>query len=106
MIQRIMMPAILAVLALNGCSFIKLTPDGKKARVLSTEEVSTCRELGQLSVATRLIFPRPGSSIQQELIALGRNNAVTMGGDTIVPESADIDGRQIFNVYKCVDPNG
>jgi hypothetical protein len=36
--------------------------------------------------------------------ALARNSAADMGGDTVVPVSEIQDGKQTFEVYKCVNP--
>jgi hypothetical protein len=35
------------------------------------------------------------------LVALARNEAALMGGDTVVAESPVKDGRQLFGVYRC-----
>jgi hypothetical protein len=35
------------------------------------------------------------------LLQLGQNNAVELGGDTLVKDAAPEFGKQIFAVYKC-----
>ena len=107
MIQRAIIFTILTVFTLGGCVFVGLTPEGEKIRLLTLDEVETCRKLGRVSVATVVVVPRPKSVVREELLLLGRNNAVGIGGDTIVAETPDIaGGRQAFSIYKCVDPNG
>jgi len=79
-----------------------------KVRVLSPEEVSSCRELGKTNTSvtpTALGIPRPAKTIKSELESIGRNSAANMGGDTIVPLTVIDNGMQSFQVYKCVDPN-
>ena len=92
-----------------GCATPKLSTGGDKIRVLSPDEVSTCRELGKTtaSVLNKVVgINRPLESIEEELETLSRNSASNMGGDTIVPLTVVEDGQRTFQVYKCIDPNG
>ena len=41
--------------------------------------------------------------MQDELLRLARNEAGSMGGNAIVPESVIEEGRQTFGVYSCPD---
>jgi hypothetical protein len=47
------------------------------------------------------ILARGDSKVRGELITLARNEAATMGGDSIVAESPAVQGRQTFGVYRC-----
>jgi hypothetical protein len=99
--------AVFALL-MSSCATVDLTTDGKKVRVLSPAEVSSCRELGKTNTsvtATALGVARPPETIKKELESIGRNSAANMGGDTVVPLTVIADGKQSFVVYKCVDPN-
>ncbi len=92
----------------TGCSFVEKTPDGEKVRVLALDEVKTCRKLGQTRVKVLdnlLGVARPPESIAEELRTEGGNSAGEMGGDTIVPVSEVVEGKQTFDIYKCIDPN-
>ncbi len=105
---RIFAFALITAIAVSGCAFVKKTQGGKKVRVLTTEEVQTCRKLGRTStsvLAKVAGVDRPIETVSQELETVGRNSASDMGGDTIVPESDIVDGKRTFGVYKCVDPN-
>ena len=96
---------VAAVLGLMACSWVKLTPDGDKVRVLSQSEVATCKKLGitTASVADKVAgMPRKETIIQDNLNILARNAAADMGGDTVVPSSPIQDGKQTFDVYRCV----
>ena len=108
MFVRTVLFTTFTLFALSGCAFVEKTPGGKKVRVLSKEEVTTCRKLGKTStsvLASVAGVARPPETIAQELETIGRNSGFDMGGDTIVAESDVEDGKRTFGVYKCVDPN-
>lgn len=96
-------------LLVMGFKWVKLTPAGEKVRVLEASEVSSCRKLGKTSVSVRAKLvgvKRKEKKVKRELQYQARNSASAdfEGGDTIVALSAVTDGRQKFDVYKCVDP--
>ncbi|MGH8502810.1 MAG: DUF4156 domain-containing protein [Gammaproteobacteria bacterium] len=88
-----------------GCQFVPLTPGGEKARVLSAAEVQQCKKVGNTTASVKgdvLGIKRQETVVAEELERLARNNAATMGGDTVVPASDIVRGSQLFNIYKCV----
>jgi len=96
-----------AGLSLIACSWVKLTPEGEKVRVLSEAEVHACKKLGktQVSVADKVAgLERKPHIVQENLQILARNAAADMGGDTVVPAAPEQDGKQVFNVYRCIGP--
>jgi len=96
-------------LFINGCASIEMSSGGEKVRVLSPNEVSSCKHLGRTnnSVTAKVAgVKRPIETIESELMTMGRNSASDMGGDTIVPLTVVTDGKQSFNIYKCVNPDG
>jgi hypothetical protein len=98
---------VAAVLSLMACSWVKLTPGGEKVRVLSETEVSTCKKIGKtvVNVADSVAgLERKEHVVKENLEALARNAAPDMGGDTVVPASPIVDGKQTFDVYRCVGP--
>jgi hypothetical protein len=97
----------MAVLLLQSCAWVKLTPEGEKVRVLDAGEVGGCREIGTTTSSVKADIAgvaRKESKVREELQALARNAAVDMNGDTVVPLGAPLDGRQVFAVYRCVNP--
>jgi hypothetical protein len=101
------LPVLLISLGLVACTWVKLTPEGEKVRVLSSTEVGSCKLKGQTTVALRdkvIGIERNEEKVSEELETLARNAATDLGGDTVVPASAISDGKQVFKVYKCVDP--
>lgn len=94
-------------MTLCACTWVKLTPGGEKVRVLSAAEVSSCKKLGKTTTTLKdkiAGVSRGEKKVKQEMEALARNTAADMGGDTVVPVSEITDGRQTFEVYKCVNP--
>lgn len=98
---------VAAVLGLMACSWVKLSPEGEKVRVLSQSEVASCKKIGKTiaNVADSVAgMQRKERIVQENLDVLARNAAAEMGGDTIVPASPIADGKQSFDVYRCVGP--
>lgn len=93
-------------LLLQACSWVELTPEGGKTRVLSASEVMNCKRLGTTTAITKAVVAgveRAPERVQEELEALARNSAAAdLKGDTIVPIGKPKDGKQVFEVYRCV----
>lgn len=99
---------ILTLLALaawlNACTWVPLTPEGETVRVARADEVRDCERKGEVAsiLKSRVAgFERKPGKVADELVALARNEAALMGGDTVVAESPVKDGRQMFGVYRC-----
>jgi hypothetical protein len=96
-------------LGLVACQFVPLTPGGEKARVLSAAEVQQCKKIGSSTASVKdnvLGIKRQETVMAEELSRLARNNAAAMGGDTVVPASNIVEGRQLFDIYKCIPGPG
>lgn len=100
--------SLLAVATVTaGCVFVQPTEEGKKVRVLTAAEVERCRSLGTLTsqVADHVgAIPREREAVADDVLVNAKNAAAEMHGDTIVPASALKDGKQTFNVYRCLLP--
>lgn len=97
--------SLLLVLTCSMCTWVKLTPEGEKVRVLDTTEVTHCKKLGKTRAMLKdkiAGVSRNAEKVEKELQTLARNSAVDMGGDTVVPVSEIEDGKQVFEVYRCV----
>lgn len=102
-----LLPIIFLALTLNACSWVDLTPEGKKVRVLSADEVKSCTKKGKTTVSIKADvagIDRKHEKVKEELEMLARNSAVDLKGDTVVPTSEIENGRQTFDVYRCVNP--
>ena len=92
---------------LSACTWVKLTPEGEKARVLSQTEVNSCKKLGKTMVSVKATiagFEREEEKVKKELETLARNHAMDLNGDTVVPLTEIKNGQQTFTVYRCINP--
>lgn len=105
--KKIMMAGAIGV-ALQACTWVDLTPEGGKTRVLSAAEVTHCTKVGTTTVSTTAEVAgvdRAPEYVQEELEALARNSAAAdLRGNTVVPVSKPKDGKQTFEVYRCINP--
>ena len=105
--SKIILILIFMSFAITACTWVKLTPEGEKVRVLSKDEVTSCRKLGKINTSLKdqiAGLDRSREKVQTEMETLARNSAPDMGGDTVVPVSEIENGKQVFEVYKCVGP--
>ena len=102
-----LLTGILIVVMISACSWVKLTPSGEKVRVLSISEVGSCKKLGKTKTMLKdkiAGIKRNAAKVKKEMETLARNSAADMAGDTVVPVSEIKDGEQVFDVYRCVNP--
>ena len=102
--KRLMFPLALSSLA-AACSWgIKLDSGGENVRVAWDGNVVGCRDAGQVTVSVLdHVGPvdRSGLKVSDELEILARNQAATLGADTIRPLGKPHDGAQDFGAYNC-----
>lgn len=105
--KKIIAAGVIGVL-LQACAWVELTPDGRKTRVLSAAEVANCTKLGTTTASLKADiagFERDPEKVREELEVLARNSAAAdLKGDTVVPVGAPKDGKQVFEVYRCINP--
>jgi len=97
--------AYFLLLNIVACTWVGVSPQGEKVRVLTAKEVSACERIGKTTVNTAAKLAglnRYAHKVQSELNTLARNSAVEIGGDTVVAVDAPVDGRQVFEVYRCM----
>lgn len=93
----------LALAAGPGCTWVELTEAGADVETGSSRAVAGCRLVGTVTARTRnrILVERSRAKVGEELMVLARNEAATLGGDTLVAAGPAHDGRQDFNVYRC-----
>ncbi|MBK8162875.1 MAG: DUF4156 domain-containing protein [Gammaproteobacteria bacterium] len=98
--------AVAIGMVLQACAWVELSPAGEKTRVLSAEEVTNCKRLGTTTASVKAEvagIERAPERVQEELESLARNSAAAdLKGDTVVPIGKPKDGKQVFEVYRCV----
>ena len=87
-----------------ACTWVKVQP-GAENVVLKTEaEVGQCKLLGTATGKTRAsvgFVSRSDRKVNTEVLNLARNEAASIGGNTLVTKTDLVDGRQTFSVYSC-----
>ncbi len=91
---------------LYGCAstFLKPTEGSQRVLLMKPNQIVQCHPLGTVSVnvVTKVgIYNRNPDDVNANLLQLGQNNAVELGGDTLVSEGTPEFGTQVFTVYKC-----
>jgi hypothetical protein len=95
---------VMIPLVMLGCTWVPLTPEGKKVRVFDAKQTESCKKLGQTTtsvLAKKGIITRDEEKVREELATLARNSAADMGGNIIVPISDIKNGERSFAVYSC-----
>jgi len=91
-------------LVIPGCTWVQLTQEGAKVRVLDAKQAESCKKLGQTTtsvLAKKGIIIRDEEKVSGELATLARNSAADMGGNVIVPINDIKNGERSFTVYSC-----
>jgi hypothetical protein len=96
----------LSVALLCGCanSFLKPAAGSERVLLMKANQVTHCQSLGKVNVnvVTKVgIYNRDADAVEANLLQLGQNNAIELGGDTLVKDLTPEFGKQIFAVYKC-----
>ena len=68
------------------------------------QQLFVFRRRDRLIVGRRLRIDRNREKVRKELETLARNHTDELNGDTIVPASAIENGKQTFDVYRCINP--
>lgn len=102
-VTRTVAGALLTALLLGGCTWVPLSDAGAGVHQATAAQVANCRQVGTVSSSTqdRIGFQRSRGKVGEELVVLARNEAASIGGDTIVAVGPPVDGRQDFTVYRC-----
>ena len=101
---RLFLSLLTTVFLFAACTWVKTTPEGANVRVAQASEITNCESKGEITASLKSRvggFERKPGKVAGELETLARNEAATMGGDTVVPSSPVKDGRQSFGVYRC-----
>jgi hypothetical protein len=92
------------ITTLTACSFVSLNPNAKDVIVLeNTDTLKQCKFLGNttVSVWNKAETFQSNTTVITQLDTLARNQAVTMGGNRVTPNSAITDGQRTYSVYNC-----
>ncbi|MDX1399049.1 MAG: DUF4156 domain-containing protein [Oceanospirillum sp.] len=88
----------------TGCTWVKPVEGSDQVKLVSQANVAGCKKLGHTTsfVKNKVAgLTRNQEAVSEELVTLGKNEAVNMGGDTIVQVDPLKDGKVGFDIYKC-----
>ncbi|OOG59422.1 DUF4156 domain-containing protein [Rhodanobacter sp. C03] len=96
---------LLVPVLLSACSWgITLDDAAKNVRTAWSGDVSSCRDLGKVTVSVMdHVGPvdRNNITVRDELEVLARNQAAQMHADTIKPLAEPSNGSQPWGAYQC-----
>lgn len=97
---------VLVAGVLSACTWVPKTPNSQAVRIIPSDRIMGCRLVGSVTTYTAdrvSIVNRSAKKVQEELDTLAKNDAVTQGGDTLVRTSNVVDGKQSFDIYRCLN---
>src|SRR5579859_450678 len=96
---------LVPIMLLGACTYgITLDDAGKNVRTVWSGDLSSCRDLGKVTVSVMdHVGPvnRNDIKVRDELEVMARNEAAKMHADTIKPLSDPNDGSQPWGAYQC-----
>ncbi|MCE3269335.1 MAG: hypothetical protein K0R49_1587 [Burkholderiales bacterium] len=98
------MISLCIVLLATGCSFVSLDSQARDITVLEDANlVKDCKSLGDTNVSlwSKAETFQSRTKVESQFDTLARNQAATMGGNTVVPHSQTIKGQRKYSVYNC-----
>lgn len=99
------LPPVLLAALLPACTWVNVDPAAQEVMVLPAKRVANCEKLGttDVRVAEEVGFiSRVEEDVAADLANLARNEAVSMGGDTVAPLTEIRKGKQTFGIYRCI----
>lgn len=96
---------IAMLLATSACTWVKLEQGGSGVRVAAADEsMARCTFKGDITttVTNRMAgIERNSIKVADELETLARNEAVSLGANTIQPKGPPVAGEQSFTAHAC-----
>lgn len=95
---------VVALLALGACTWVKPSTQSHQVVLANQDQVVNCVKKGATvskTLSKITVVPRSNDKIFSELVMLAKNEAVVLGGDTVVAEGVMTAGSQSFGVYRC-----
>ncbi len=105
MLKRVLPLCVALPVLLSACSWgIKLDAAGRKVHTAWLSDVSSCKNMGKITVSVMDRvgpFNRNDITVLDELEVMARNEAATMGADTVKPLGKAQGGEQTWGAYQC-----
>lgn len=94
----------LMAFTLSGCAFNKVEDNAKHVLIVEAYNVKGCEKLGTTTAKVKNTIGGinvPETQLKAELNNIAKNDAASMGGDSVVVLSPIKGGFQSFAIYKC-----
>ena len=91
-------------LVLAACTWVDLDESGRAIKVAYGKNLGACEQKGEIVVSVRdrvLLVKRNSIKVRDELETLARNQAASLGADTIQALAEPQAGEQRFGAYRC-----
>lgn len=96
---------VLLAASLGACTWVPMRDGAQAVRVLALGAATPgCTRLGEIegNVTDKVVFyERNALRVQEELETMARNEAVGLGGNTVVPLEAVREGRHRYAAFRC-----
>ena len=96
---------LLLLPVVSACTWVKMAPGAKEVRVArADQDLSACTKRGEVSVSVKDRlgpYERNDLRVRDELETLARNEAPSLGADTVQPKNQPTDGEQRFLAFRC-----
>ena len=95
-----------SAIALASCSFVSLNPGAKDITVShDSKTLSQCKFLGNTNVSiwSKAETFQSDDTVEEQLDILARNEAATMNGNVVIPDSKITNGKRSYKVYNCLN---
>lgn len=96
--------ALCVTTTLTACSFVSLDPQARDVNVADNiSALKNCKSLGNTTVSlwSKADTFQSDKTVNTQLDTLARNQAATMGGNTVIPSSEINNGQRTYSVYNC-----
>ncbi len=103
-INKLKILLLCAITLLTACSFVDLDPQAKDIVVQNdSDALKNCESLGNISVSvwSKAETFQSQKTVEDQLDTLAKNQAASLGGNTIKASSEINNGQRTYNVYKC-----
>lgn len=95
--------ALATTLVVAGCTWVKIPAEAEAVAIVEDSHVVTCKRLGNVTTEVKWKvagIARNAEKVQSELDDLARKQALGLGADTLVRESAE-EGTGRYRAYLC-----
>lgn len=105
--MKLFLIVMIAVLSLSSCTWVNENTAGREVVITAIDQVSNCTQIGTITVNVKHklgFIPRSRDKVTRELQVLARNEAITLGANTIVANGAPVAGKQSYRAFNCTKP--